>query len=125
MLEHSVKLGEALYERTQKGINLTVEECARIALYHDLCKVGLYITYGNSYRCDKELYPHHGLLSVQRCEEFGIELSQTERVAILLHMAGAWWNPEDVTALTDDDRLWISKNFDILAAVQWADMKAC
>lgn len=129
LLEHCTAMGIWLYSRTIEcggSVDLTVDECARIALFHDLCKVGLYsLGKDGVYHSDPEMYKHHALLSVQKCEEFGIFLSQKERVSILLHMAGAWWNPEDETALTVSDREWISNNFGILAAVQWADMKAC
>lgn len=128
LIEHCVMMGEALYSRSKERggtVDLTADECARIALYHDLCKVGLYKFSGGKYAANKEMYQHHALLSVQRCEKFGILLTQKERICILLHMAGAWWNQEDVDALTDDDRDWIAKNFDIVAAVQWADMKGC
>lgn len=129
LLEHCIAMGLWLYAKTTScggNINLAVEECAKIALLHDLCKVGLY-TLGEDgvYRSDKEMYKHHALLSVQRCKSFGIKLSRKERISILLHMAGAWWNTEDRAALSLLDKLWISRHFDIIAAVQWADMKAC
>ena len=129
LLEHCWAMGLWLYSRTLVcggSVNLTVEECARIALFHDLCKVGLYtIGADGAYHSDKEMYKHHAALSIQRCQEFGITLSQTEKVAILLHMAGAWWNTEDEDLLTDSDREWIARRFDVLSAVQWSDMKAC
>ena len=65
-----------------------------------------------------------GLL-VQRCEQLGITLSDKERVCILLHMAGGWWNAEDEGALSGKDREWVARNLRTIAAVQWADMKAC
>ena len=131
LYEHCHMVGEYLYSRsnevtTYAAIELTVGECARIALFHDLCKVGLYTKGADgAYHSDKELYKHHALLSVQRCEELGIMLSQKERVCILLHMAGGFCNPEDEAALTESDREWLANNFRVVSAVQWADMKAC
>ena len=130
LLEHCLAMGQWLYSRSLScggSINLTVDECARIALFHDLCKVGLYrLGEDGAYVVsDPEMHKHHASLSIQRCKEFGIKLSKTERISILLHMAGAWWNAEDVAKLTILDRWWISRHFDILAAIQWADMKAC
>lgn len=129
LLEHCYIMGLWLYSRSVEcggPIDLTIDECARIALYHDLCKVGLY-TRGKDgiWYCDSEMYEHHALLSVQRCEELGIILSQKERICILLHMAGAWWKAEDEEALTAGDRKWLANHFGIVSAVQWADMKAC
>lgn len=132
LVEHSCKLASELFKRTAEGgatrniIALTPKECVVIGALHDLCKVGLYtLNEDGSYSTNKELYPHHALRSVELCAEYGIELNQTERVCILLHMAGAWWNQEDVDALTESDREWLLNHFDIVSAVQWADMKAC
>lgn len=129
LLEHCYAMGLWLYSRsTECGgtIDLTIDECARIAMYHDLCKVGLYSRgEDGAFHSDKEMYQHHALLSVQRCKELGITLSQKEKVAILLHMAGGWWNAEDEAALTANDRKWLANNISIISAVQWADMKAC
>lgn len=132
LYEHSLKLAEILFNRTTEGgathhiIDLSVDECAKIGALHDLCKINLYtMNVDGTYSTDKNLYPHHGTLSVKMCKDFGIKLSQVEKICILLHMAGAWWNKEDTDALSIKDRKWISKHFDIIAAVQWADMKAC
>lgn len=133
LLEHCAAMGLWLYSRTadccqseQQQVDLTVVECARIALFHDLCKVGLYaLGDDGAWHSDKEMYKHHALLSVQRCEQLGIALSEKERVCILLHMAGGWWNAEDEGALSEKDREWIARNLRTIAAVQWADMKAC
>ena len=128
-------MGLWLYSRTadccqSAQADLTVAECARIALFHDLCKVGLYAMGDDgAYHSNKEMYKHHALLSVQRCAQLGITLSQKERVAILLHMAGGFFNEEDIAALMSGDRQWLFDNLlaglRIVGAVQWADMKAC
>lgn len=127
LLEHSFKFAAWLYGRilTFKS-GLTVKEVIRIAVFHDFCKLGLYKKQPDGhYTYDKEKYKHHALESIKRAEFLGYELSQAERVCILLHMAGGWWNAEDEAALTENDKVFIANNFKLISASQWADMRAC
>ena len=129
LLEHSGKFAMWLYSRAvnKNGyVNLTLEECVKIGFLHDFCKLFLYsLNENGKYSCDSSLYQHHGKLSVNIAKDLGYKLSQKEKICILLHMAGGWWNQEDEEALAKTDREWIGENIKILSAVQWADMKAC
>ena len=126
LLEHSGKFAMWLYGRSLRGdIKITLEECVRIGFFHDFCKMFLYQPKGEGYDCNSELYSHHAKRSIELAEELGYKLSQKERICILLHMAGGWWNDEDEKTLTAADHTFISKNIRLISAVQWADMKAC
>ena len=128
LLEHSGKFAMWLWGRVLgcKRIQLTLQECVKIALLHDICKLYLYKENGRGYYdCDPQLYPHHAKRSLELAKQMGYELSQKERICILLHMAGGWWNDEDEDLLTTNDRKWIGENITLVSAVQWADMKAC
>ena len=107
------------------GTNL-IENVVKIAVCHDLCKVDLYkLSEDGKYSYEYEKYKHHAKESVRRAEILGIELNQLERICILLHMAGGWWNDEDEEELNESDRKLIGENIRLISAVQWADMKAC
>jgi len=126
LIEHSFKLACYLYSRVLKIGGFTVDQVARVAMCHDFCKIGLYqLQSDGNYTYDKEKIKHHGLASVAYADLMSIALSQGERICVLLHMAGGWWNAEDENDLSLADRLWIGQNIQLLSAVQWADMKAC
>lgn len=127
LTEHNFKLACWLYARVIKAkLDLTAEETCRIAIFHDLCKVKLYkLGEDGKYSYDYEEYKHHSCESVRRLSKMGIELCQRERVCILLHMAGGWWNDEDEAELSESDREFVGNNIRLISAVQWADMKAC
>ena len=128
LTEHNFKFACYLYGRVltmYPGTNL-IENVVKIAVCHDLCKVDLYkVCEDGKYSYDYEKYKHHAKESVRRAEILGIELNQLERICILLHMAGGWWNDEDEAELSKSDRELISENIRLISAVQWADMKAC
>ena len=128
LLEHSGKFAMWLYARSLKGdIDITLKECVKIAFFHDFCKVYLYTpdNENGGYIIDYIIYPHHSKRSIELAKELGYKLSQKEKICILLHMAGGYWNDEDELELTAKDRKWIANNIRLISAVQWADMKAC
>lgn len=127
LTEHNFKFAAWLYSRVVKtNIDLTIEEVCRIAILHDLCKVKLYkLGEDGKYFYDYEEYKHHSSESIRRARKMGIKLCQRERVCILLHMAGGWWNEEDELELSSSDKEFIGNNIRMISAVQWADMKAC
>jgi hypothetical protein len=128
LTEHNFKFACYLYGRvlaTRPGINL-VESVVKIAVCHDLCKVNLY-KLGNDgkYSYNYEEYKHHAKESARRAGILGIKLTDMERICVLLHMAGGWWNDEDEAELSTSDRELVGENIRFISAVQWADMKAC
>lgn len=128
LTEHNFKLACYLYGRALTIYPNTnpIESVVRIAVCHDLCKVNLYkLGSDGKYSYNYEEYKHHAKESVRRAKILGIELSQLERVCILLHMDGGWWGYEDEAELSDSDRELLSNNIRFLSAVQWSDMKAC
>lgn len=127
LTEHNFKFACWLYARVIKAkLDLTAEEVCRIAIFHDLCKIKLYkLGEDGKYSYDYEEYKHHSSESIRRLSKMGIELCQRERVCILLHMAGGWWNDEDEAELSESDREFIGNNIRLISVVQWADMKAC
>lgn len=127
LTEHNFKFACWLYARVvNTDMDLMVDEVCRIAIFHDLCKVKLYqLGEDGKYHYDYEEYKHHSCESIRRLSKMGIELSQKERVCILLHMAGGWWNDEDEAELSESDREFVGNNIRLISAVQWADMKAC
>lgn len=128
LTEHNFKFACYLYGRVltmYPGTN-PIENVVKIAVCHDLCKVDLYkLGEDGKYSYDYEKYKHHAKESVRRTNILGIELNQLERICILLHMAGGWWNDEDEEELNESDRKLIGENIRLISAVQWADMKAC
>lgn len=128
LTEHNFKFACYLYGRVLKiypGTN-PVENVVKIAVSHDLCKVNLYkLGKDGKYSYDRKEYEHHAKESVRRAKILGIELNQLERICVLLHMAGGWWNEEDESELSESDRELIGNNIRLISAVQWADMKAC
>lgn len=56
-----------------------------VGLLHDVCKVGLYIPKGNSYRYNNDQPPGHGDLSVKRLKKL-IQLTDSEEMMIRWHM---------------------------------------
>ena len=127
LTEHNFKFACWLYTRIIKAkLDLTVEEVCRIAIFHDLCKIKLYkLGEDGKYSYNYEEYKHHSCESIRRLSKMGIKLCQRERVCILLHMAGGWWNDEDEAGLSESDREFVGNNIRLISAVQWADMKAC
>lgn len=65
--------------------NVTQEAMIVSGLLHDVCKVGLYIPAGDSYRYNKSQPDGHGDLSVRRIKHF-IDLSDQEEMLIRWHM---------------------------------------
>lgn len=128
LTEHNFKFSCYLYGRVLKiypGTNL-IESVIKIAVCHDLCKVNLYkLGKDGKYSYDREEYEHHAKESVRRSKILGIKLDQLERICVLLHMSGGWWNIEDEEELSESDRALIGDNIGLISAVQWADMKAC
>ena len=128
LTEHNFKFACYLYGRVLKLYPDTnsVESVVKIAVCHDLCKVNLYkLGDDGKYSCDYEEYKHHAKESVRRTDVLGIKLTNIERICVLLHMAGGWWNDEDEAELSKSDRDIIGDNIRLISAVQWADMKAC
>ncbi len=129
LMIHSINVYVKLVEYATKHKDMfTPEDCVKIAFLHDLCKANLYIWDDTlkKYTYDKELAPHHAKRSVELINSLGIELTTVQKVCILLHM-GAFINDEDWEMLTTEERLWLNncENYKRVAAVQWADMKAC
>ena len=128
LTEHNFKFACYLYGRVltmYPGTN-PIENVVKIAACHDLCKIDLYkLGKDGKYSYDYEKYKHHAKESIRIAKVLGIELSQLERVCVLLHMAGGWWNDEDEEELSESDRELIGENIKLISAVQWADMKAC
>ena len=127
LLEHSGKFAMWLYGRAlaKEDLDISIEECVKIGFFHDFCKLFLYIPNNGTYWVNSDVYPHHAKRSVEIAKELGYNFSQKEKICILFHMAGGWWNDEDEEELTTSDRRWISKNLRLVSAIQWADMKAC
>lgn len=122
LLEHSYKLALWLSMRAEI-CGLTAENVAKIAFAHDLCKAETYFfNFDGVINFDSELIKRHASLSVEIAEALGMELSEKERTCIYLHMAGAWYLPEDKANVTPNQ---IAQYFDAISATQWADMKAC
>ena len=128
LTEHNFKFACYLYGRVltmYPGTN-PIENVVRVAVCHDLCKIDLYkLGKNGKYSYDYEKYKHHAKESVRRANILGVELNQLERICVLLHMAGGWWNDEDEEELNESDRRLIGENIKLISAVQWADMKAC
>ena len=128
LTEHNFKFACYLYSRVltmYPGSN-PVKNVVKIAVCHDLCKIYLYnLGKDGKYYYDYEKYKHHAKESVRRAKILGIELNQLERICVLLHMAGGWWNDEDEEELSESDRKLVGENIRLISAVQWADMKAC
>ena len=127
LTEHNFKFACYLYGRVLKmypDTNL-IESVVKIAVCHDLCKVGLYkLGKNDKYSYNPEEYKHHAKESISRAKILGIELNQLERICVLLHMTGGWWNDEDEAELSESDRDLIGNNIRLISAVQWADMEA-
>lgn len=121
LLEHSYKLALWLSMRAE-AVGLTAYDCAAIAFAHDLCKVESYWFTNDQINFDQELIKRHASYSVEIAEKLGMELTEVQKVCIYLHMAGAWYLPEDKANVTPQQ---INKYFDAICATQWADMKAC
>jgi len=66
--------------------DVTQESMIVSGLLHDVCKVGLYIPSGDSYRYNKNQPDGHGALSVRRVKHF-IQLTDQEEMLIRWHMA--------------------------------------
>jgi hypothetical protein len=128
LTEHNFKFACYLYGRVLtmcSDVN-PVESVVKIAVCHDLCKINLYkLGKDGKYSYNYEEYKHHAKESVRRAKTLGIELNQLERICVLLHMAGGWWNDEDEVELSNPDREIVGNNIRLISAVQWADMKAC
>lgn len=128
LTEHNFKFACYLYGRVltmYPGAN-PVENVVKIAVCHDLCKIDLYkLGEDGKYSYDYEKYKHHAKESVRRSKILGVELNPLERICILLHMAGGWWNDEDEAELSESDKKLIGDNIRLISAVQWSDMKAC
>lgn len=126
LYDHCFRFFVALVEhKLAKNTELTVEQCARIAILHDTCKLPLYYTTADGgYDYFKDIYPHHAKLSIEMITEWGIELSVAESVCIKLHMAG-WQNQEDMDMVTEEEKQWLFdlKHIQILQAVNLADNK--
>jgi hypothetical protein len=128
LTEHNFKFACYLYSRAlaiYPNTNL-IESVVKIAVCHDLCKVNLYkLGSDGKYSYNYKEYEHHAKESVRRAKILGIELSQLERVCVLLHMDGGFWDHEVEAELSDSDRELLCNNIRFISAVQWADMKAC
>lgn len=129
LFEHSVLMATWLFSRTATcggPLDLTARQCARIGIFHDLCKVGLYtMNPDGTWGKDDEISQHHSKRSLEILENLHVSLDDVERIGIILHMAGGWWNEEDENLLSEEDRDWLKYNLQFISAVQWADMKAC
>ena len=139
LLEHKFKFAAWLYLRSKRegpmALNIMALDVVRLAVFHDFCKIALYDLVRTefdkmgemhfTYSYDKDKYQHHAIESIRRVEALGYKLSDIERICILLHMAGGWWNLEDELALTEKDFSTAAHNLKLISAVQWADMKAC
>ena len=128
LVEHCFKFAVWLQVRNLRKdypLGLSPRWIVDVAFLHDLCKVGLYKPAAQGYSYDPEEYKHHALESLRRARILSFELIRSQEICILLHMAGGWWNKEDEVGLDDEDGEWIAQNRAVLAAVQWADMKAC
>lgn len=128
LFNHSFNVCFCLLEwmHQHKNAGLTIEDCIKVGMLHDLCKAELYYKDENGkYKYDKTKGNHHALLSVKLIKKLGIKLNLKQKVLILLHMS-SWHNNEDVKALHLLGRLWLisTKNIKLLQAVNWADMKA-
>jgi len=89
LAEHSLKLYEIFHERNLKLQTPLSEESVIIcSLLHDLCKVGLYAEVGNEiYRIQGHpASRNHALLSIERINETGFELTEREFNLIKFHM---------------------------------------
>lgn len=160
LTEHNFKFACFLYakliEKFKVAENTDVlTSVVKIAVLHDLCKVGLYKWNDatKTYDYDVEKYKHHATVSLDRAQVLKIDLKQIERICILLHM-GPWANAEDYCQLTDEDALFLGEeaadfqqiknwnnrdDFDsmlkqigwntvagrIVLMAHWADMQAC
>ena len=131
LMEHCYLFAAYLYSRTNEGgyngtvpLSLSVIDCFEIALFHDFCKVGLYKKTADGYEYNPAVVKHHAKLSIEYAEKLGYMISPKVKTCIALHMS-SWWNKEDENLLDDDDRVWASNHLADIAAVQWADMKAC
>lgn len=131
LIEHSYLFAAYLYSRTNEGgyvgtvpLSLSIIDCFEIALFHDFCKVGLYKKTANGYAYNPDVVKHHAKLSIEYAQKLGYMINPKVKICIALHMS-SWWNKEDENLLDDEDRVWVSQHLADIAAVQWADMKAC
>ena len=116
LTEHNLKFACYMYAKLIEKFsvaenNNVLTSVVKIAVLHDLCKVGLYKWNDTtkSYNYDYEKYKHHATESLDRAQTtLGIELKQIERICILLHM-GPWANAEDYSQLTEDDNLFLGE----------------
>lgn len=116
LTEHNFKFACYMYAKLIEKFKVAnkanvLTGVVKIAVLHDLCKVGLYKWNKStkSYDYDYEKYKHHAATSLDRAQTtLGIELKQIERICILLHM-GPWANTEDYCQLTEEDSLFLKE----------------
>lgn len=114
LTEHNFKFACYMYAKLIEKFKAAEYENAlidivKIAVLHDLCKVGLYKwnKTTKSYDYDYEEYKHHAATSLNRAQTtLEIKLGRMVRVCILLHM-GPWANNEDYCALTEEDVIFL------------------
>jgi len=118
LAEHSLKLYEIFHERNLKLSRQLPDESVMIcSLLHDLCKVGLYAEVaGDVYTiADHPGHKAHALLSIERINATGFELTTREFDIIKYHMGvfGAFQTkPKEIQEFTPEElRKAIEKDF--------------
>ena len=111
LLAHSINVAEQMIELSQRYSDVSVESCAVIGLFHDICKMDAYVydKTSDTFKWNKKRLAdvtndsEHGELSIKRISAF-LPLSDAEAAAIEWHMGLYDWrlnptrNADDATA---------------------------
>ena len=115
LLEHSVNVAEQMIKLAVNYGGASVESCAVIGLFHDVCKMDAYVydDASGKFKWNKQRLAdvtndsEHGELSVKRISAF-LPLSNAEKAAIEWHMGLYDWRlnpPRNYSDMTSDDIL--------------------
>lgn len=115
LLEHSINVAEQMIKLAVNYGEASVESCAVIGLFHDVCKMDAYVydDASGKFKWNKQRLAdvtndsEHGELSVKRISAF-LPLSNAEKAAIEWHMGLYDWRlnpPRNYSDMTSDDIL--------------------
>lgn len=115
LLEHSVNVAEQMIKLATSYGGASIESCAVIGLFHDVCKMDAYVyddvtdkfKWNKNRLADVTNDSEHGELSIKRISAF-LPLSDAEKAAIEWHMGLYDWRlnpPRNSSDMTSDDIL--------------------
>lgn len=115
LLEHSINVAEQMIKLAASYGGDSIESCAVIGLFHDVCKMDAYVydkasgkfKWNKNRLSDVTNDSEHGELSVKRISAF-LPLSDAEKAAIEWHMGLYDWRlnpPRNASGMTADEIL--------------------